>query len=69
MLKDVVGYDLLAALLGSAGRLAIIAAVTFRLEPAAARTRDCEATGRTHLAAGSRRRVRPEATAALGRSR
>jgi len=38
MLKDVVGYDLLAALLGSAGRLAIIASVTFRLEPAAART-------------------------------
>lgn len=38
MLKDVVGYDLLAAMLGSAGRLAIIAAVTFRLEPAAART-------------------------------
>jgi glycolate oxidase len=38
MLKDVVGYDLLAALLGSAGRLAIIATVTFRLEPAAART-------------------------------
>lgn len=38
MLKDVVGYDLIAALLGSAGRLAIIAAVTFRLEPAAART-------------------------------
>jgi FAD/FMN-containing dehydrogenase len=37
-LKDVVGYDLIAALLGSAGRLAVIAAVTFRLEPAAART-------------------------------
>jgi FAD/FMN-containing dehydrogenase len=37
-LKDVVGYDLIAALLGSAGRLAIIAAVTLRLEPAAART-------------------------------
>jgi len=37
-LKDVVGYDLIAALLGSAGRLALIAAVTFRLEPAAART-------------------------------
>jgi FAD/FMN-containing dehydrogenase len=37
-LKDVVGYDLIAALLGSAGRLAIIAAVTFRLEPAAGRT-------------------------------
>ena len=38
VLKDVVGYDLLAALLGSAGRLAIIASVTFRLEPAAGRT-------------------------------
>jgi glycolate oxidase len=38
ILKDVVGYDLLASLLGSAGRLAIIASVTFRLEPAAART-------------------------------
>jgi glycolate oxidase len=37
-LKDVVGYDLMAALLGSAGRLAVIAAVTFRLEPAEART-------------------------------
>jgi glycolate oxidase len=37
-LKDVVGYDLLAALLGSAGRLAVIATVTFRLEPTAART-------------------------------
>jgi FAD/FMN-containing dehydrogenase len=37
-LKDVVGYDVIAALLGSAGRLAIITAVTFRLEPAAGRT-------------------------------
>ncbi len=37
-LKDVVGYDLTAVLLGSAGRLAIMASVTFRLEPAAART-------------------------------
>lgn len=37
-LKDVVGYDLIAALLGSDGRLAVIAAVTFRLEPAEART-------------------------------
>lgn len=37
-LKDVVGYDLIAALLGSAGRLAIIVAITFRLEPAAGRT-------------------------------
>lgn len=38
VLKDVVGYDLLAVLLGSQGRLALITAVTFRLEPAAART-------------------------------
>ena len=38
MLKDVVGYDLLSVMLGSAGRLALIAAVTFRLEPAAAKT-------------------------------
>lgn len=37
-LKDVVGYDLIAVLLGSSGRLAVISAVTFRLEPAAART-------------------------------
>ncbi len=45
MLKDVVGYDLIAALLGSAGRLAIIAAVTFRLEPAAARTATAQPPG------------------------
>ncbi len=38
VLKDVVGYDLLSVMLGSAGRLAVIAAVTFRLEPAAAKT-------------------------------
>ena len=38
VLKDVVGYDLLGVMLGSAGRLAIIAAVTFRLEPALAKT-------------------------------
>jgi len=38
VLKDVVGYDLLSVMLGSAGRLAMIAAVTFRLEPAAAKT-------------------------------
>jgi FAD/FMN-containing dehydrogenase len=44
-LKDVVGYDLIAALLGSAGRLAIIAAVTFRLEPAAGRTANARPPG------------------------
>lgn len=38
VLKDVVGYDLLSVMLGSVGRLAVIAAVTFRLEPAAAKT-------------------------------
>jgi FAD/FMN-containing dehydrogenase len=44
-LKDVVGYDLIAVLLGSAGRLAVIAAVTFRLEPAAARTATTKPAG------------------------
>ncbi|MBV9101501.1 MAG: FAD-binding oxidoreductase [Candidatus Dormibacteraeota bacterium] len=38
VLKDVVGYDLPALLLGSMGRLALITAVTFRLEPESART-------------------------------
>lgn len=38
VLKDVVGYDLEALLLGSMGRLAVILAVSFRLEPQAART-------------------------------
>ena len=36
MLKDVAGYDLAGVLLGSAGRLALIVAVTFRLLPAGA---------------------------------
>jgi FAD/FMN-containing dehydrogenase len=44
-LKDVVGYDLIAVLLGSAGRLAVISAVTFRLEPAAARTATTKPAG------------------------
>ena len=44
-LKDVVGYDLIAVLLGSAGRLAIIAAATFRLEPAAGRTATAKPPG------------------------
>lgn len=44
-LKDVVGYDLIAVLLGSAGRLAIISAVTFRLEPATARTATMKPAG------------------------
>jgi FAD/FMN-containing dehydrogenase len=38
VLKDVVSYDLVALLLGSMGRLAVIAAASFRLEPAGART-------------------------------
>jgi glycolate oxidase len=32
--RDVTGYDLVAALLGSSGRLAVITAVWFRLQPA-----------------------------------
>jgi glycolate oxidase FAD binding subunit len=38
VLKDVVGYDVPSLLLGSMGRLGVITEVTFRLEPAAART-------------------------------
>ncbi len=38
VLKDVVGYDIPALLLGSMGRLGIITEVTFRLEPATAHT-------------------------------
>lgn len=33
VLKDVAGYDLIGALLGSAGRLALVTAATFRLQP------------------------------------
>lgn len=36
MLKDVAGYDLIATLLGSMGRLALVTAVTFRLQPRSA---------------------------------
>ncbi len=35
VLKDVAGYDLIAALLGSQGRLALVTAATFRLQPTA----------------------------------
>ena len=45
VLKDVVGYDLPALLLGSMGRLAIVAAVTFRLEPQGAKTPVAAAPG------------------------
>lgn len=38
VLKDVVGYDVPALLLGSMGRLAVLLTATFRLEPAGART-------------------------------
>ncbi|HEX6492025.1 MAG TPA: FAD-binding oxidoreductase [Candidatus Dormibacteraeota bacterium] len=38
VLKDVTGYDLAGALLGSMGRLALITEVVFRLEPAHARS-------------------------------
>ena len=37
-LKDVVGYDIPSLFLGSMGRLGVLLAVTFRLEPAAARS-------------------------------
>jgi len=33
VLKDVAGYDLIGALLGSRGRLALVTAATFRLQP------------------------------------
>jgi FAD/FMN-containing dehydrogenase len=45
VLKDVVGYDLAAVLLGSMGALAIIVAATFRLEPALAGTPVSEPPG------------------------
>ena len=45
VLKDVVGYDLATVLLGSMGRLAIIVAVSLRLEPADARTPVADAPG------------------------
>jgi FAD/FMN-containing dehydrogenase len=45
VLKDVVGYDLPSVLLGSMGRLAIIVAVSLRLEPAEARTPVGQAPG------------------------
>ena len=45
VLKDVVGYDLPSVLLGSMGRLAVVLAVTFRLEPNDARTPVARAPG------------------------
>jgi FAD/FMN-containing dehydrogenase len=43
VLKDVTGYDLAGALLGSMGRLAVITEVSFRLQPREARTTAPEA--------------------------
>ncbi len=45
VLKDVVGYDLTSALLGSEGRLAVITAVHLRLAPTGARLPTPDATG------------------------
>ena len=45
VLKDVVGYDLASVLLGSMGRLAVIVALSVRLEPAKARTPLAEPPG------------------------
>jgi L-gulono-1,4-lactone dehydrogenase len=45
VLKDVVGYDLASALLGSGGRLGAVVAVWLRLVPAAARVPTHEAPG------------------------
>ena len=43
VLKDVTGYDLGGALLGSMGRLALVTEVVFRLQPRAARAAAAEA--------------------------
>jgi glycolate oxidase len=45
VLKDVTGYDLAGALLGSMGRLALINEVVFRLQPLDARTAATDAPG------------------------
>jgi glycolate oxidase len=45
VLKDVVGFDIPTLLLGSMGRLAVIVAVTFRLEPEGAKTPVATAPG------------------------
>jgi FAD/FMN-containing dehydrogenase len=45
VLKDVVGYDVTALLLGSRGRLAAIVAVHLRLAPAGAAVEVAEAAG------------------------
>jgi FAD/FMN-containing dehydrogenase len=46
----VVGYDLAAVLLGSMGWLALVTAVTFRLEPEAAKTPVPPPPGRSEVA-------------------
>jgi FAD/FMN-containing dehydrogenase len=43
--RDVTGYDLVAALLGSAGRLAVVTTVWFRLQPKEAASAPHEAQG------------------------
>lgn len=45
MLKDVAGYDLTSTLLGSMGRLALLTAVTFRLQPRSAPHDSAEPAG------------------------
>jgi FAD/FMN-containing dehydrogenase len=52
VLKDVVGYDLPALLLGSMGRLAVIVAVTFRVEPERSRAIVPPPTGVTQPGGG-----------------
>ncbi|MBV8194059.1 MAG: FAD-binding oxidoreductase [Candidatus Dormibacteraeota bacterium] len=59
-LKDVVGYDIPALLLGSMGRLAVILAVTFRLEPAGARTTVATAPGEVRVDAALQRAFDPK---------
>jgi FAD/FMN-containing dehydrogenase len=45
VLKDVAGYDLIGALLGSRGRLALVTAATFRLQPTGVAQETAEPVG------------------------
>jgi FAD/FMN-containing dehydrogenase len=45
VLKDVAGYDLIGALLGSRGRLALVTAATFRLQPRGVAQQEVEPAG------------------------
>jgi len=47
VLKDVAGYDLAGVLLGSSGRLAVVTAATFRLQPAGTALETHESPGVT----------------------